>query len=279
MSSELTAQVFGEEEERAREIGFMARVFVQATLPHRCVNDNEYTRQNGDLRVTLQAPREIGIPWGSVPRLVLSFLTTTAVRTKDPHIELGTSLSKFMEQLGLAPTGGRWGSIPRLKKQVDSLFGSTIRVWSITNERSRIAPPLYIGSADLWWKAREPDQETLFPSFVDLSPDFFREVTTRPVPVIMDTLKQLKRSPLALDLYVWLTFRMSFLRAPQAISWEALQLQFGAGYPMTQRGKLDFKRAFKREAKKVLSVYPAARIKAERGALILRPSPPHVARR
>lgn len=38
------------------------------------------------------------------------------------------------------------------------------------------------------------------------------------------------RSPLALDIYCWLTYRASYLRRPTEIPWTALALQFGAGY-------------------------------------------------
>ena len=35
----------------------------------------------------------------------------------------------------------------------------------------------------------------------------------------MNTLTALKRSPLGLDLYLWLTYRIFALRAPLRLSW------------------------------------------------------------
>ena len=43
----------------------------------------------------------------------------------------------------------------------------------------------------------------------------------------MNTLTALKRSPLGLDLYLWLTYRTFALRAPKRISWASLYRQFG----------------------------------------------------
>lgn len=44
------------------------------------------------------------------------------------------------------------------------------------------------------------------PSLKELGEDFFKMVTASPVPVDMRALRALKRSPLALDLYAWLTY-------------------------------------------------------------------------
>ena len=42
----------------------------------------------------------IGYPYGTLPRLLLFWITREALRTNSPRIELGNSLAKFMEELG-----------------------------------------------------------------------------------------------------------------------------------------------------------------------------------
>ena len=44
----------------------------------------------------------------------------------------------------------------------------------------------------------------------------------------MNTLRALKRSPLGLDLYVWLVYRTFTMRAPLCLSWRQVLCQFGA---------------------------------------------------
>ena len=73
-----------EEARQARTVGFMARVLTQATMPHKAYINNEFTRHNGYLTLTMWSPRDIGLPYGSIPRLLLSWITTEAVRTKSP---------------------------------------------------------------------------------------------------------------------------------------------------------------------------------------------------
>ena len=97
--------------QEADALGFMARAMVQATLPHKRVAGSEFTRRNGAYTLTLLAPSQIGLPYGTVPRLLLAWLTTEAVKTRSRELELGDSLSGFMRELDMMPTGGRWGSV------------------------------------------------------------------------------------------------------------------------------------------------------------------------
>ena len=100
------------EDEQAQAVGalgFMARAMVQATLPHKKVVGNEFERRNGNYTLTLLAPSKIGLPYGTIPRLLLAWLTTEAVKTQSRELELGDSLSGFMRELDMVPTGGRWG--------------------------------------------------------------------------------------------------------------------------------------------------------------------------
>ena len=45
----------------------------------------------------------------------------------------------------------------------------------------------------------------------------------------MNILKSLTRSPLGLDLYLWLTYRTFNLKRPLRLTWPQLYRQFGAG--------------------------------------------------
>ena len=258
--------------QNAGALGFIARAMVQATLPHKKVEGNEFERRNGAFTLSLLAPARVGLPYGTVPRLLLAWLTTEAVKTRSRELELGDSLSGFMRELGLVPTGGRWGSITRLKDQTTRLFSSTISATYLDGQHVALLNRSIADSAILWWDPQHPDQAGLWESKVTLSEPFFREVIEHPVPIDMRALKALKRSPLAIDIYCWLTHRMSYLPRPTEIPWAALAAQFGAEY-----GRLrDFKAAFVAELRKVLAVYPDARVNEGDLGLLLTPSRPHV---
>ncbi len=261
-----------QEAKEAGALGFMTRALVQATLPHSRVDGNEFKRRNGAFKLVILADSEVGLPYGSIPRLLVAWATTEAVRTKEREIILGHTLSEFMIKLGLVPTGGRWGSITRLRDQMKRLFAASIsctyddgKHWAIRN----VQPVM---KANLWWDPKSPEQASLFQSTITLGEEFFNESINHPVPIDVRALKALKRSPLALDIYCWLTYRMSYLKKQAAIPWEALEIQFGAEYGRTR----DFKRKFLAQLKAVSAVYPEAKIEEGNTCLILYPSKPHI---
>jgi len=268
-----------QEAKEAGAVGFMARVLVQATMPHKKTESLVFHRQNGDFNLSITSPHpKIGLPYGTVPRLLLAWLTTEAVRTKERELVLGDSMSEFMRQLGLVPTGGRWGSITRLKDQSKRLFSASVHCF-IDNEEQFSGKNLQVANDfHLWWEPKDPNQKPLWQSSVLLDQSFFDEIIDRPVPVDMRALQAIKQSPLALDIYTWLTYRMSYLKNQTEIPWEALQMQFGAGYALTPHGKRDFKRAFFRQMKKISVVYPEANVSDGSYGLVLQPSKPHVGR-
>jgi hypothetical protein len=275
----LVSEVLAIEAETAKQagaLGYMARAMVQATMPHSKVNGNEFFRTNGLFTLTILSSSKIGLPYGTIPRLLLAWMSTEAVRTKDRNLVLGRTLSSFMTELELIPTGGRWGSITRLKDQMTRLFSASISCtyddgnhWAIQN----INP---ISKADLWWNPKQPDQATIFESSLTLSEEFFKEITNNPVPIDIRVLKSLKRSPLALDIYCWLTYRLSYLKQTTTIPWEVLQLQFGSDYATDLQGIRNFKKAFLRELKKVNIFYQEAKLESLDSGLNLKPGNPHI---
>jgi hypothetical protein len=265
----------------AGALGFYARLFVQAGMPHTDPHTPQHVRSNGALTLTMMAPPIVGLPYGSLPRLLLTWLTTEAVRHKQRRLVLGNTLRVFMGQLGLNPSGGRRGDITRLRNQMRRLFASSISCvydgpggWAMANVT-------VADQAELWWDPKHPDQLDLWDSTVTLGERFFEEIVRRPVPIDTRALKALTRSPLAIDLYVWLTYRMSYLKEPTTVPWELLALQTGAHY----REVRQFRRRALEALPKVAAVYPAAQVKPatdEVGrplGLELSPSPTHVRHR
>ncbi len=279
--------------EDEHELGFTARVFAQTSLPYRDPGPDcrEWVRRNGALTLNVQAGPSLpnkagklvptGYPYGSIPRLLLTWMATEAVRRQERTLHLGESLADFMRQLGMGRTGGEGGQITRLRDQARRLFMSRMTVHYAENtpayQRESFQQLTVADEYDLYW-SKQPEQLLLIPSFVTLSERFYNEVMARPVPVSMDALRLLKGSPLRLDLYTWLTYRMSYLRRRSTISWDQLLLQFGSSAE-TRGGRHKFMKDFTTHLARVLVVYPEARVDVTDTGLVLYPSPPHVARR
>ena len=271
----LINQALAIEDDDAQEagaLGFMARAMVQATLPHSKVAGNEFTRINGNYSLSIMAPSAIGLPYGTIPRLLLAWLTTEAVKTKSRELELGDSLSGFMAELDMMPTGGRWGSITRLKDQSRRLFASSITAVYESGPGFAVINQAVADRAQFWWDNKHPEQAGLWKSTVTLSENFFNEVIDRPVPIDMRAIRALKKSPLALDIYTWLTYRMSYLKSPTVVSWAGVAMMLGSSYAELR----DFKKAFLNELRKVLLVYPNANIEVLPDGLRIKPSLTHI---
>ena len=266
------------EDEQAQEAGslrFMARAMVQATLPHRAVKGTEFTRVNGNFTLSMMAHSSIGLPFGTIPRLLLTWVTTEAVKTKSRELELGDSMSGFMRELGLLRTGGVRGDITRLKEQSRRLFLSSISAFYENGHGFAVINQTVADRAQFWWDNKTSEQAGLWKSTVTLSENFFNEVVDRPVPIDMRAIKALKQSSMALDIYAWLTYRVSYLKQPTFISWPSLAMQFGSDYSRL-RG---FKAAFIDELKKVVLVYWQVHVEVTEHGLSIKPSLTHISKK
>ena len=131
-------------------------------------------------------------PYGTIPRLLLTWLATEAVRTKSAELMLGENLADFMGQLGLVPRGGVRGDITRLRSQMNRLFAARMTIEDYGDARRDLGVQLQVGFLkDLWWSDtdRNADQRSLLPSTVRLSAEFFKHITASPVPISLDALR------------------------------------------------------------------------------------------
>ena len=87
--------------------GFMARLLVLCSLP-RSNPGNQYrdVRRNGPYTLVMIAGGLHKLPFGNLPRLILAWVCTEAVRTRSRVLILGPSLAKFMKTLGVYTTSG-----------------------------------------------------------------------------------------------------------------------------------------------------------------------------
>ena len=87
------------------DLGFMARLLALCALPRTNPGNRLlYKRVNGPYRLYMQAGPENKLPFGNLPRLLLAWVCTEAVRTRKCELVLGASLSEFMRKLDIYGT-------------------------------------------------------------------------------------------------------------------------------------------------------------------------------
>ena len=257
--------------------GFMARTMALCSLPRTNPgNRHRYKRQNGPYTLYMFAGRD-KLPYGNLPRLLMAWLSTEAVKTQSRELVLGKSLSDFMRELGIYAGGGN--AHTKLRNQMKRLFGCTVSLIYEDKNGQATVNALIARRTEFWWNERKPDQPMLWESKIELSEDFFNEIINHPVPLDMNTLTALKRCSLGLDLYLWLTYRTFALRAPLRLSWRQVYRQFGL-HPdkaSDKRTVLDFRRKVLRELKKIKIAWSGLNYTTAPGVLILLPSTPAIA--
>lgn len=270
-------------EQQRREIGFASHIFASCALPYRDPGDLPvWERSNGSLTLRVKPGEWVdrqgrvhdAYPYGVVPRLALTWLATEIQRTHERQVQLGKSLYEFLARLGLADGGKQRVAV---RRGLVTLFTARVTIHDTRAERpGDSGRGFMVGDQwNLWWDDHSQHQQTLIPSYVEVSEQFFRSVIDHGFPVELAALRTLNGSPLRLDLYMWLTWRMARLPRSTTVPWDALALQFGGQYAQLRQ----FKANFIKQLGAVCAVYEDARVEPTDAGLILRPSPTHVAKR
>lgn len=272
---------------------FAPRLLAITTFPHRQPKDNPeaWTRRNGRAFLTVRpgwdhkTGKRLPYPSGSIPRLLTVYLCREAKRAdakgdKSGKIDLGHSLTAFMLDLGLNPSNGSSGAkrsdARRLRDGMMAFFKATI---SFEEELARpgskgmqqgvqwldmqIAP-----QGVLWWNAKQPDQATLWGSWIKVSPEFREALVASAIPLDMRALRALKASSLAIDLYIWLCHesdRAQRTGKGRFVAWSKLMEQFGTGWTSPKR----FGEEARAALRKVQTVYPQLRLGSLKGGITI----------
>jgi hypothetical protein len=277
-----SAHIFGEMATK-KDAAYLPRELVQVTLPHTNPgNIPAWQRTNGTLSVAIQAGWDVtkkesyGYPYGIIPRLLLFWITTEAIRTNCRRLELGSSLSGFMADVGLSADtgGGKRGDARRLRDQMQRLFHASISFVNVLEQDGRRGVErinMHVATrSELWWSRKDPDQAALWGSWIELGEDFFKAITAYPVPADVRALKALKRSPLALDLYAWLTyeaFRAHKIGKPRYENWEQIHGHIGGEYTHLHH----FRAKAKAALRKIQIVYPGLKLGKRMGGIEVLP--------
>ena len=268
------------------DIWFLHSVLCQCFLPYKDPKTDRWQRTNGDFSVSLVAGdikdpngsaalRSVGLPYGPKPRLFQSYICMKAIKHQSPVVPVERSMSDMMHVLGLAVTGGRYGTIRMFKEQIIRFAACHFTIVGPGPKgsyRHVKAPP--IKQFDVWFPSI-PQQDTLWPSEIILTTDYYNSLKDHAVPFDFRALKAIQQKPRAQDIYLWMTQRLCRLDAtkPLLLRWQELYEMFGGQTTMK-----DFKYKFTQDMAAALLSYPGAHIESRNDGYVFRASPPPVPR-
>jgi hypothetical protein len=259
-------------------LSFQYVPLIQCSFPHADPGEQStFTRRNGWLELTLSATRrDMGLPYGVPARLLTIYCASEAIRTRSPEIYLGRSVQDFLRCLDVPITRGDRGSLRVYANQLLRLIHCALSIdENIRDAKGRaglhIRQALFAEEARLWWDDAEGAGQG---SSLVLSSVLFQSILERSAPLSTAAIRQLRKSPMDLDVYAWLVHRLYHLSRPSTMTWAQLSGQFGHSYGEIRY----FRRFFGDSLKRVLKVYPEAKFKWTEAGLTLLPSKPHVER-
>ena len=257
--------------EEAGALGFMSRLLIMVNLPYRDPGKDQRTwcRKNGNVSIDVNSGTEdgipVGLPYGTYPRLILAYLITQAVKTQDPTIYLGKSFSHFLTLLDIKKGGKTY---KQLHKQLERTLSASF-AWTYRTDKQWSRANIQVSyDSQLWWDEKQPNQQSLWESYIELNLNFFNEIMRNAVPLDLRVLATLKNSPLGLDLYMFIAWRTFKLDKLVYISWESLQEQLGGQYADINV----FSRDCRKHIKRIQALRPDLNVSFIRGRLHLKPS-------
>ena len=249
--------------------------FAMTSLPHKRIEEGLWKREGHRTTLLVESGRDrqgklVGVPYGSIARLILLYLQTEATRTNSPEVELGKSMKSWMSRMSLTTGGRTYQLVAEQARRI-----SACRLTFFT-DRENGAEARYNGAfvqdAISLAGVADEDQPTLWQDRVKLDAGFWKSLRDHPVPVREEAIKAIGSRSMAIDVYIWLAYRLHSLSKPTTVSWTAVHGQFGAGFRLVRQIKPTFLDALNL----ALAVYPEAGVRVEKEGIILHPSPPAV---
>lgn len=215
----------------------------------------------------------LGVPFGSLPRLILIHIMTEAVRTQSRNIVLGKTFTEWMRRLGYSNVSyGPRGTATLIKEQLDRLLACEWMIrWDSTDVQGE--REFAIKEIKLTNNYHGLDQKNgSFLREIMMTEGFFGHLCEHAVPLNEHAIRQLRDSATALDLYTWLAYRLPRIsgRKPALLSWNQVATHFGNDGKNMRKFRQTVREAWDRH---VSAVYPEARCDFGTSAVRLHSSP------
>jgi hypothetical protein len=264
--------VMSDEQQR---VGIMHAGFAMTALPHKALKDAIWIRQGGNIKLRIESgadveDRIVGLPYGAIARMILLYLQTEAVKTQSREIELGRSMNQWLASMGVS-NGGKNYQIVREQSRRLSLCRLTF--YRVEDNATMITNGSFVRDAIL--PTKDGNQLPLWRETIRLDEGFYQSLIEHPLPVREAGIREIAHRSMALDVYVWLAYRLHRLNKPTLVSWKALYDQFGGGFQRIRK----FREQFREPLALALAAYPEANVDVDEKGVRMNPSAPPVPHR
>jgi len=264
-------------------LGYCAREFVLCGLPYKPIKQKEFVRQNGDFRLKVIGG-ELGVPYGQDRLIPIWLASAFQASGKPAHNRIYFRSAADILRAFDIPINGRERQL--LRERLERVFQATYT--AEYKEKQKDGSVIWVAKryqlirgVKLWFQKETQENqhtlEVLWPNFIELDAYFAEDLRKRSLPIDLNTIRALKRSPAVLDFYAWQAWR-SF-RLLKNKEKEIRVPVFGAGGLWAQFGSISteeryIKRLIRRWQKSLLTYWPDCpnELTANAEWLIVRPA-------
>jgi len=278
------------------DIAFMHRSLCVAGLPVRRPPEHEghtamFSRRGAGFNLKLLTPNieipdanmsiPIGVPWGPKARLLILWMASQSRQLSHSNrfLEIGP-IKEWLREIGIGIAGD---AINRTKEQLiklsQTLFNVTVRHSDEAGEdmiafrNDLFVEQGAIAHEDLLHFRDGCLDKIRWPDGIVLTENACRRFERDVVPIPMDRLRKIAHSATAIDIFLFLSYRLPLIPKgrPQLMTWRQFGSQFG---PSHQQSPSRFKEHYGAAIRAALQAYPEARIEEEPDGLLLHYSDP-----
>jgi hypothetical protein len=188
----------GEEEAR---MGITHAGFAMTSLPHKRIEETVWRRSGPNTTLLVasghtEQGQPIGVPYGSIARLILLYLQTEAIKTGSAEVELGRSMNAWLTKMNLAIGGKTYGLVAEQAKRIShcrlTFFVDNPGV-KVSENGAFVAGRISMASGC------DQHQLTLWQEKVRLDEGFLKSLREHPVPVREEAISAIGTRSLPID--------------------------------------------------------------------------------
>jgi Plasmid encoded RepA protein len=265
----ITPEIFTEGELiDPKHIAYVPSIFLQCFLPvrHNEQNRLEWETGNRNAKLIITAGRLINpekpgeikrcvVPAGPKARIITAYINDYAYREKTPEIDLGQNLHRAMQKMNVAVCGS---NARELHREVENVAAAEILMGLWLPDGSAQQKTAKVSEDVSFWVEKNPNQQTIWQPRMTLSHRYYASIqdSEHIAPVYWPALAALQHNARAMDIFVFLSYRLRSipLRRPITLSAEVLHAMFGRDI----KQRYHFWPRFLNALKQALEQYPQA---------------------
>lgn len=271
-----------------RDITYLNRAFIFGMLPYKKVSSDvkDIVYDYGNIMFSIQRSPEkfYEIPYGTMARLLLHYISNEARTSNSRIVSFGKSLTSFLRHVGLS-TGGKM--MNKAKQQLLNILGVRFSLtkyrWDDGLNKKIIEKTEWREIADAVLMDWNDEHYGLHPqldniktgekNLIKLTESFYDDTKKHAFPLDMNVIRKIKNHALALDIYAWRNYK-SFNAKSEKIKWEYLMTQFGTSMEINSKTKYRFIEMFTKTVHELKNVCDVDNLIPEKDGLLFIESTP-----